>query len=328
MRILGSVIVLLSPILSVIGGEHDGDKHALTAPPLHVIESIIISTAATDFARNTKAYEAASSWNNDRLISMADKYAPYLACATYEQGRDARSKLEDATSLASVRPLSHTKAHGACFVVTALPSEASAMADNPAELSLASMGPFLSNLKIAPGLFSYGRASGQKAKHFQSRLRTTYGPAFTNGRVRGLTVRLAPGVLASSRGGAATMFDEWRADFTSRSIDLWRATFWSDPDVRRVKSGRHPVDHEEGMKLAHDWTQAANLVHEVAAVHELSTGEVCGWHRVTLHLSDDELVVVEGNSPSISGGCVRHQVRHGGYSCRVENHRIYPATLM
>lgn len=292
-----SLTVFLSAASCVMGHRHSPPGNGLmtlTVPPLDVIKNIIISTAATDFASNTKAYEAASSWNRDRLSSMPDRRAPYVACANYKQGRGARSRLEDAISFASVEPLSHTKAHGACFVVTALPSEASAIMNDPVKFSLVSMGPFFSNLKIAPGLLSHAPRSVKKAKHFPTRLRTTYGPAIIDGQVHGLLLQLTPGVLESSSEGAATMFEKWRADFTSGSGDMWKTTFWSDPDVRQAENGRHPADHEEGTKLVHEWTQAASLVHEVAAAHGWSTGEVCGWDRVTLHLSDNELVVIQG----------------------------------
>lgn len=121
------------------------------------------TTASQDFAGNNGAYAAANEWDRKRLLLNSAnnpenaKFAPYVACAEYRQGRDARSRLEDAFGGPSnVQAISYTEAHGACFVATVAPSEAEALIKDPSAFGVKTAGPFASVLKIAPGLIEHG----------------------------------------------------------------------------------------------------------------------------------------------------------------------------
>lgn len=85
-----------------------------------------------------------------------EKPAPYLACARYRQGGSALSRVRDTLRVtASVRTVSHTEEHGTCFLATATPSEADAIAGDMGAFGIDSFGVFPSVLKLSPGLLDH-----------------------------------------------------------------------------------------------------------------------------------------------------------------------------
>lgn len=287
-----AVLYILPGVIGIL--EAGGDGPSLRIPPLNLLKTVVSSTAARDFADNTVVYEAAAAWDSKKL-RMMDAQAPYLACAEYGKGQEARVRLERALSPASVKLLSHTKEHGTCFLASATPSDAAVLSERLEEHALTSAGPYLRSLKIAPDLLDQLLVSDAGSTRGSSRrLRTSSGKAAKDQRPRGLTVRLTPGTTVLREGGVGALFDEWREAFVSQSLDLWRATFWSDPDVRQEESDDHPADHAEGLERIQEWSRAAQVVHDLADARGLSPGEFCGWGAGSLHLVDDDLLVIEG----------------------------------
>ncbi|CAN0368737.1 unnamed protein product, partial [Laminaria digitata] len=133
-------------------------------PSLRLVEETLLTTAQLDFSGHEQAYQAATRWNGERLQAsqgsddelLLPLRAPHLACAEYGHGREAASRLKAFLSPEAVRPVYHSREHGACFLATASDAQAAAFSAEPARFELTSVGPFPSALKIAPGLLDHG----------------------------------------------------------------------------------------------------------------------------------------------------------------------------
>lgn len=273
-----------------------------TIPPLDLVREITASTASADFADNNVAYNAASEWYSNKLQVMnVDTKASYLACAEYNRGHEAVTSLREYYSASAVQPVINTKERGSCFLVAASARDAIGMLTDPGRFSLVSAGPLVPTLKIAPGMLEHQTMSADSIADSSgpidvpaTRLRTTHGERMQLPNVRGLSVRLAPGVLpVDDQPEASTTLHSWLAEIMSEDFDMFSTNFWSDPAAPGGPSG-HVADHEEGLIRIREWTRAAEVVHTLAEKHGKSPGEVCRLGGTSLHHVDDDLFVVEG----------------------------------
>lgn len=263
---------------------------ATTHPTLDLIEATVITTASQDFSRDHQAFVVASLWQSQRL-SDTNQPGPYLACGSYRRGSEARSKLEGAFSPLSVSTVSHTETHGVCFVVTASPADAEALLSDPSTFGLHSAVPFLSTMKLAPGLLSVPGFEALDDSNESAVLQTTHGENMKLDGVRGLNVGLSPGV-AMSTGDARTLTDGWRAELMSESLDLWSTSIWSDPNMLDGESGH--LARPGGRLRAREWSRAAEVLHGLAALHGTSVGEVCEWDRLNMRPMGDSVITITG----------------------------------
>ncbi|CBN75410.1 subtilisin-like serine peptidase [Ectocarpus siliculosus] len=157
---------------------------AVIGVDLGKIQTITASSAFDDFARSQSAYSAASKWHTKRLAHAPEgSRAPYIACADYKQGRHAMTSLETAFTESAVHRVSNTETDGSCFIVTALPSSATAMISAPEDFALLSAAPFLPSLKLATRLLDHGpdtsphvgAADDFNLSDLSAPLRSTYG---------------------------------------------------------------------------------------------------------------------------------------------------------
>lgn len=293
--VLHSLIPSSPYAMADVGG---GAGSASSYPPLDLVEAIIVSTAALDFAGDASTYAEAVDWHDKTLLKMlasgGETHTPHLACARYQKGREARTHLERDFSTSAVLSFSHTTTHGACFIVTASPAGILA---HPAEFGLLTVGPFLPVLKLAPTLLDHDSTGGRpKTADGSARsLSTVYGEGMKADEVRGLTLRLSPGVLRARGVSAQTLIKEWRAHLMSESLDVRVASFWSDPAMFESGSGLHrAATHSAGAVRSREWTRAAEVVHAFAGEHGKSPGEVCAWDRATVYDMGDDLLLVQG----------------------------------
>ncbi|CAM9870345.1 unnamed protein product, partial [Sphacelaria rigidula] len=280
-------------------------------PPLDLVHSILRTTAAQDFAGaaglHHSAYAAAYDWQRQRLLAdnvdstaIAATVAPYLACAEYGHALHSRANLEKEFDggPASVHTVSHSAAHGACFVVSVSPPAAEHMLENPSRLGLTSAGPFLSALKIAPGVLDHGEGSAvdddslEKTGAENCALVTKHGRTMTLDGVRGLSVKLSPGTVTRRQQDAREIARNWHSELMSRSLNMHQSSYWSDPDMLDGEGGH--LSRTAGRVRAHEWTRAADVVHGLAAEGNNSVGEVCSFGGARLHLVDDNILTVSG----------------------------------
>lgn len=263
---------------------------ATTHPTLDLIEATVVTTASQDFSSDHHAFVIASIWQSQRL-SDTDQPGPYLACGSYTRGSEARSKLEGAFSSLSVRTVSHTEAHGVCFVVTASPADAEVLLRDPSTFGLHSAVPFLSTMKLAPGLLNIPVYEVLDDSNESAVLQITHGENMKLGSVRGLNIGLSPGVALSER-DARTLADGWRTELMSESLDLWYTSIWSDPDMLDGEGGH--LARPGGKLRAREWSRAAELLHGLAALHGTSVGEVCAWDRLIMRPMGESVVTITG----------------------------------
>ncbi|CAM9779304.1 unnamed protein product [Ectocarpus sp. 4 AP-2014] len=265
------------------------------------IQAITASSAFADFARSQSAYSAASSWYTDRLSYDAAEgsRAPYVACADYKQGRHALASLETAFTKSAIHRVSNTGADGTCFIVTASPSSATAVIRAPEDFDLVSAAPLLPSLKLATSLLDHGpdtspRLGAADDLDHSAPLRSTYGEGMTLDNVHGLSVRLSPGVLTGGGGEsfAEAFLRDWHADLTSESVNMRRASFWSDSDADRS---------EYDVTRVREWSRAAAVVDGLASKSARTVGEICGFGTLKLRHVADDLVLVEGMNHLLPG---------------------------
>lgn len=114
--------------------------------------------------------------------------------------------------------------------------------------------------------------------------------------VRGLTLRLSPGVLPAHDPMAPDFLREWTEDLMLGSLDLRVANFWSDPKVLDYDGG-HPANHTAGKIRVFEWTRAADIVHRLAEGQGKSPGYICSWSQLIFRHVGDDLLLVEGAKP-------------------------------
>lgn len=288
-------------------------------PPLTLFERDLLTTARADFEGNAGAFAAATHWSQQLLSGGQEaQVAPHLACAQDGNGRSALSRLQNVfggggTRAVTSASFSTTTGHGACFIATASHAQASAIMADPAEYGLASIGPFPSMLKLAPGLLEHPKPSqniaaepeGEKeitskiAKQDQNggRLATTHGHRMKMKNVEGLTVELSPGVLPAHDFAAGQFINELLEGLMSDSLDLHASNFWSDPTMLEGESGH--LTRPEGALRAREWTRAAEVVHNLSssageAASAPSPGEICSWDGIFVHHADNDILLVSG----------------------------------
>ena len=271
-----------------------------TIPALELVREITSSTAFADFAFNDVAYAAASQWYSDHLrLGDVEARAPYLVCAEYNHGQEAVALLQQRYSASAIQPISNSKERGlSCFLVTASTQDAVSMLSDPEQFNLVTAGPFVPTLKIAPGMLEYQGSPGESFDGSATGLRTSHGERMKLSNVRGLSVRLAPGVLPAhdESGADDALIHRWLTGLMSDEFDMFSTNFWTDPEAPAGPSG-HVADHEEGIVRIREWTRAAVVVHTLAEEYGKSPGEVCSLGRTTLRYVDDDLLVVEGETP-------------------------------
>ena len=263
-------------------------------PLLSLVEQTVVTTATLDFGGNEEAFEAATSWNEERLRASEDKRrAPHLACAEYDHGHEAISSLKGFLSPEAVKPVHHSSEHGACFVATASDAQAVELSTGRAGFALVSVGVFPSALKIAPGILEHGNSTSIRAseeRNEPSRLTTTHGPSMQMDNVQGLIVELTPGVLPAHSIGAETFVSDLLEDLGSKSANLHSGNFWSDPAM--VRGGHLTVP--EGAVRGREWSRAATVVHELSAAADTTPGDICSWDGVGMHHAANDVLLVSG----------------------------------
>lgn len=260
-------LVLLTPLLAI---------------DLEKIQNIAVSSASADFT-GSDAYTAASKWNDERLIRGEAEgiRAPYVACADYSQGRGALASLESAFGRSTIHRVSNSKSDGACFIVTASPSAATAMLSAPETFNLLSAGSFLPSLKLATGLLDHGSHVSDRSE----RLRTSYGEAASLDNVGGLNVRLSPGVLPMADESLAGGFvRDWHGHIM-QTVSIKSLSFWSDPTSDRTTQDKIRVK---------EWSRAATVVDNLASKHSRPVGEICKLGELKMRHVGDDLLLLEG----------------------------------
>lgn len=289
-RVLGES----SSSAQVADAAHYDSESSFQPVSLAVIEQSLLTTAREDFVGNSDAYQSAVSWHYRTRFDNGGhgsdaQNAPYLACAAYPSARKALSSLESIFQPRRVRRLSLKHGHGSCFIVTVPPANAArALSNHVAEHGLHSFGPFPSVLKLSPELLEHSTAEQGDGSQ---RLSTTHGKRMRMDNVGGLNVELSPGVLPRYDAEARPFVDSLVSGLMVASIDLHATNFWSDPMLS--EGDRGPV----GAMRAREWTRAADVIHGLSAVEGGPTaGDVCGWEGISIHHSDDDILLVTGKN--------------------------------
>ncbi|CAN0297499.1 unnamed protein product, partial [Hapterophycus canaliculatus] len=201
------------------------------APSLDLIQQTLLTTANLDFD-DEDAFGQATAWTNSRVRGGSFS-SPYLACSPRGNGQQAAANLQSILGPGVIRPVSSTRTHGACFMVTMSHAEAEAVAQ---DFSWSSFGAFPAALKIAPGLLEHNECShsAEASDCSTGRLSTTHGISMRLESVSGLTVELSPGILAAHDAEAEAFISGVSADLMS-TTDLDVNNFWSDPEMSRGK---------------------------------------------------------------------------------------------
>ena len=273
----------------VVASAPRDSANSLPYPSLNVVERSLLTTAQDLFDGHAKGFEAAAQWSGDRLrASQGGARAPHLVCTEYRRGGETFSRLQEFLSPDALRPIAHSRAHGACFFVTASHDEARALSDNP-YFGLTSISPFPSALKVAPRVLEHG-VSRDQASQSPSRLATTHGQSIRMGNVEGLDVELSPGTLPAHSPQAGVFIAELLDGLMSESINLHAANVWSDP---LAANGEH-LTTPGGASLGRDWNMAATLVHELSVSGRTTPGDICSWGSISMHHAASDLLLVSG----------------------------------
>ena len=259
----------------------------LLAIDLEKVQKITASSASTDFAANNSAgYIVAYQWYRERLRhdTGGGCRAPYIGCAEYSDGREALHSLETNFGKSAIHRVSNSEKDGSCFILTASPSAATDMLSTPETFGLISAGPFLPSMKLASGLLDHGPDVSDRP----DRLRSTYGEHVSSENVRGLSVRLSPGILPLNEGGsfAGEFIRGWHNDLI-QTVSVRSMSVWSDPGVDRSAL--------DGTRVR-EWSRAAAVVDDLAWKHRRPVGEICRLQSVRMHHVGDDLLLLEGKS--------------------------------
>eukprot|EP00752_Nemacystus_decipiens_P002497 g2346.t1 len=284
-RAPGATFIMLASAL-LVSTAWGSEAISLPYPSLSVVEQTLLTTAADEFGGHAPAFEAAAKWDEERLRSSKghDVRAPHLACTGLARGFEAFSRLQQLLSPEAVRPVSQSRAHGACFVATASHPQVAAIAADHDRFGLESLAPFPSALKLAPGVLEHeeGNRSG--------RLSARHGASMRIGDVDGLNVELSPGTLAKHPREAMSFVQTFLEDLMSESLDLHSMNFWSDP---ALGDGEH-LASAGGAARSSDWSVAATLVNDLAKSGKTSPGDICSWDSVSVRGATDDVLMVNG----------------------------------
>ena len=315
-------------------------KNALPYPPLAVVENSLLTTAQESYGGRAEGFEATARWTGDRLDASDDegylRRGPHLVCAGNAQGREAIFRLQTFLTPEAVRPIVvHSSEHGgsssSCFVVTALRAEAREIASNPDFFGVASIAPFPSDLKIAPGVLEHelccsgGAGSnennheaeqqqqqqqqqqekevgGQEDTPQQTQQQQQSGTRTTTklGTTHGPSMRLgsAQGLTVELSPGTLPARSPQAPAFTAQlTEDLMSESidlFAGNVWSDPAVAGGGHLATEGGAARGKDWTLAAALVHGVSREAKVLPGDVCAWDRVWFHLAGDDVLFVSG----------------------------------
>ncbi|CAB1107200.1 unnamed protein product [Ectocarpus sp. CCAP 1310/34] len=290
-------------------------------PSLELVENGLATTAKDDFNGHARAFEAAATWNGERLRRSQDgTRAPHLCCAEYGHGRETFSRLKQFLSPDAVRVVSHSEDHGACFLATASHAQASAIMEDQEQFGLESFSPFPSALKLAPGLVDHSESrevEGEPSSG-QDRLGARHGGTMRMSNVEGLNVKLTPDTLPARSAGAESFIIDLLGDLMSASVDLHSTNFWSDP----VMAGGEHLSSHGGAVRARDWSKAASVVHELSEAAGTSPGDICSWDEVALIQAGDDSLLVTGLDHLLFSG------RGAGGSHEEESTELHVACFM
>lgn len=260
-------------------------KVSFTSQAAKLVEETLLTTAELDFEGNTEGLEAASIWTGQRLhAATAVARGPYLACADQDRRREAVSALHSSLNPSAVRPVSSTRTHGACFMVTCSYEESEALLMSE-RFEWRLFGPFPSALKVAPGLLEHNDCSSS-----DGRLCTTHGDSMLVDSVRGLTVELSPGTLPADDPQAVSFIDELLDDLSSEALDLFSTNFWSDSDLQLAEH----FDRPGGALRRREWGRAASVVHELSNSGETSPSDICSFGDLDVHHAAQDILLVSG----------------------------------
>lgn len=258
---------------------------ASSFPSLSLFQETLLTTAGIDFDAD-QGLEASSRWTGDRLQAAGadNKRGPHLACAEYGRGREALSILQETVGHGAVRPVSSTRTHGACFMVTVSHTTATALAKY-LNLDLSCFGAFPSALKLAPGLLEHSDDCGSTGGGDCSagRLSTSHGALMRLDSVYGLMVELSPGTSDFD-------VEQLTLDLNSPSLDLHGINFWSNVGM---KGGEH-LASAGGAQRGREWSRAATVVHELSESGETSPSDICSWGDLEVRHAANDVVLVSG----------------------------------
>lgn len=265
---------------------------SLPYPALSVVEKALLTTATGDFDGNAKLFETAVKWNEERIRARASQAirAPHLACAGHDRRREVFSGLQGLLSSEAVRRVSHSSDHGACFLVSASHAQVDAILAEPDQFGLASLAPFPSALKLAPGLLEHRHGQDSRS----GRLSSSHGGSMRMGNVEGLSVELSPGTLPAHSPQADSLIENVLEDLMSESLHLEDLNFWSDPAL--FESENLKTTPGAGDERRRDWVMAAVLVHGLAESGNTSPGDICSWGSVSVDHAADDVLLVQGMS--------------------------------
>lgn len=254
---------------------------ATSLPPLGMIQETMLTTARQEFD-GEQQLTAASAWTAERLRGSEDIRAPHLACTDYGRRREALSSLQESLGPDALRPVSSTKAHGACFIATASHIEAEALLSQDKDFKVFSaFAPFPSVLKLAPGLLDHDCSSGGASGCSAGRLSTTHGVSMRMDSVHGLMVELSPGTSGEPLTG------DLIESLNAPDLDLHASSFWSDV---ALAGGEH-LKSAGGELRGREWSRAADVVHELCTSGETSPSDICSWGDLEVHAAGDVLLV-------------------------------------
>ncbi|CAM9790716.1 unnamed protein product, partial [Ectocarpus fasciculatus] len=290
-------------------------------PALALVENALLTTAKDDFNGHAGAFEAAATWDGERLRHSQDgTRAPHLACARYGEGQETSSRLKQFLSTEAVRVVSHSEDHGACFFASASYAQAAAIMEDQEQFGLESFSPFPSALKLSPGLVDHSesRDKDEETRSGRDRLSATHGARMRMPNVEGLSVELTPGTLPARSAEAASFVNDIVGDLMSTSVDLHSTNVWSDP---RMAAGEH-LSSPAGAVRANDWSKAASVVHELSEAAGTSPGDICSWNRISVHHPGDDSLLVSGLDHLLFSG------RGAGGSHEEESTELHVACFM
>ncbi|CAN0198353.1 unnamed protein product [Ectocarpus sp. 6 AP-2014] len=296
----------------------------LNPPSLELVENALLTTAKDDFNGHVGAFEAAATWNGERLRhSQEETRAPHLACARYGDGHEASSRLKQFLSPEAVRVVSHSEDHGACFFASASHAQAAAIVEDQEQFGLENFSPFPSPLKLAPGLVDHSESHDVAEEEARSsgldRLSARHGARMRKPNVEGLSVELTPGTLAARSSEAKSFINDMLGDLMSASVDLHSTNFWSDPGMDGA--GEH-LSSPAGAVRARDWRKAASVVHELSEAAGTGPGDICSWNGIFVHHAGDDSLLVSGLDHLLFSG------RGAGGSHEEESTELHVACFM
>lgn len=276
-------------------------------PPLSVVETVLATTASTEFQGNEELYHSASDWDRERLVAHG-RPGLHLACSLYENGGKSLSNLRQALGHSSIQRLSNDPVHGTCFFVMAAASDSVVISKDPGRYGLQTFGVFPSVLKVSHGVLDFTTDDNGLLEADRS-LTATYGKAMHYPNIAGLEVKLSPRMWQTNPQESAATISKIVDGLLAPSLELHHTSFWSQLTERNAGTGEQD-GHPASNSRAREWRKAADLLHELGSdgKHGSTLAETCSWDSLRVLHPNGRFLVLAGESTETGG--------FAGFVCR------------